>query len=80
VRQQLFGHRLADCAEVSNRIGYVGRVPINDGRDDEVETRRPKLLSLMGAIGDAALLEGADRLREEVALLGFVEACLASAA
>ena len=80
VRQQLVGRRLADRAEVSNRVGYVGRVPIDDGGDDEVETRCPKLLSFMCSVGDAALFEGADRLREEVALLGFVETWLASAA
>jgi MFS family permease len=79
VCQQLVGRRLAGRAEVGDRVGDVGRVPIDDGGDDEVETRRPKLLRFMRTIGDSALLEGADRLREKVALLGFVEASLTSA-
>jgi hypothetical protein len=80
VRQQLVGRRLADRTKVRHRVGYVGRVPINDGGDDEVEPRRPKLLRFMRAVGNAALFGGADRLRKKVALLRFVEACLASAA
>ena len=80
VRQQLVGHVLADRAEVRDRIGDVGRVPVDDRRDDEVKTRGPELLCLVGPIGDAALLERADRLRQEMTLLGLVEARLAAAA
>ena len=79
MRQQFVRHGFADRAEVGDSVGDIGRVPIDDGSDDQVETRRPELLRLMRAVGDAALFERADRLREEVALLGFVEPGLAPA-
>ena len=65
VRQQCVGDALAS-AQVGDGIGDVGGIPVDDGGDDEVEPRSTTLLSFQVAIGDPALVEGADFLREEV--------------
>jgi Resolvase, N terminal domain len=43
-----------------NGVGDVGGVPERDCGDDEVEAGGAKLLRLAAAVGDPALLEGAD--------------------
>ena len=68
---------LADGSQMRHRVGDVGRVPKDDGDDDEVETGRPELLSFVGAIGDSPLLERADRAGQLMALFALVEAGLA---
>jgi hypothetical protein len=80
MRQQLFGRILADRAKVCDRIGNIGRVPVDDRGDDEVQARGSELLRFVRTISDAALLERANGLRQEVALLRLVEACLATPA
>ena len=63
---------------VGDGVGDIGGVPEHDRGDDEVEAGGAKLLRLGAAVGDPALLEGADDLREGVALLAFVEAGVAA--
>lgn len=63
-----------------NGIGHVGRIPIDDCGDDEIEAGCPILLGLMATIDDTPLSECADCLCESVTLLTFVEARLASTA
>ena len=54
-------------------VGDVGGVPEHDRGDDEVEAGGTKLLRLGTAVGNPALFEGADDLREEMTLLALVE-------
>jgi hypothetical protein len=61
-------------------IGQVGRVPVDDRGDHQVQPRRPELLRIVTAIGDATLLECANDLGQGVALLAFVQAGLATLA
>src|ERR1700730_12471344 len=51
-----------------------------DRGDEEVEAGGTKLLRLGTAVGNPALLEGADDLREEMTLLALVEPGLAASA
>ncbi len=80
VRQHMVRHGLTFGAKVRNRVGDVGRIPIGDRGDDEVQPRRAEMLRLVRPVGDAALLESADCADEEVALLGLIEARLAPTA
>ena len=70
--------RLSDRAQMRDGVGDIGGVPEHDRGDDEVETGGAKLLRLGAAVGDPALLEGADDLREGVTLLAFVKAGVAA--
>ncbi len=74
------GCRFSCCAQMGDGIGNVGGIPENDRGDDEVEAGGAKLLRLGAAIGDPALLEGADDLREGMTLLALVEAGMAAPA
>ena len=56
VRQKVVGYDFATGAEVGDGIGNIGRVPIDDGSDDQVESGGTELLGLMCPVGDAALL------------------------
>ena len=69
--QQSGGHGLASAAEVIDGIGQIGRVPVDDGGDHQVQARGAELLRVLASVGDATLLEGADDLGERVALLGY---------
>jgi hypothetical protein len=60
--EQFVGDDFALGTQMGHGIGKIGRVPIDDGRDDEIEARGAELLRFMGAIGNPALLEGADSL------------------
>ena len=75
--QQFSRHGLSLCAHVVDGISQVGRVPIDDGRDHQVEAGGTELLSVLSPVCDAALLEGADHLGQRMALLAFVQASLA---
>src|ERR1700730_8841332 len=55
-------------------------VPEHDRGDEEVEAGGTKLLRLGTAVGNPALFEGADDLREEMTLLALVEPGLAASA
>lgn len=48
VGQEMVGRRLAGGAQVVHGVGEIGRVPPDDGGDDQVEARRPQLLGFMG--------------------------------
>ena len=78
VCEPLVRHDLAGGAEVYDRIGHIGRVPIDDRGDKEVQPRGPVLLRLGAAVRDPSLLERADSLSERVALLAFVQSGLAA--
>jgi hypothetical protein len=78
VDEQRFGHHLACGAQVCHGIGDVGRVPVDDRGDDQVQPRCPVLLRLGAAVCDPTLLEGADDLREEMTLFGLVQAGVAA--
>ena len=67
-------------AHVLDGVGQVGRVPINDGGDHQVQPRHPELLCFLAAVGDAALLERADHLGQGVPLFALVQAGLAALA
>lgn len=41
-------------------VGHIGRIPVHDRGDDEVEAGGAVLLALMAAIDDTALPERAD--------------------
>ena len=72
VGQQRVRDGLALIPQVLDGIGQVGRVPIDDGRDHQVQPRRPELLRLLAAVGDAALLERADDLGRASGLCGVL--------
>ena len=67
-------------AKVLDSIGQVGRVPVHDRGDHQVQPGRPELLRFVAPIGDAALLERADDLGQRVALLALVQTGLATLA
>ena len=64
--------------QMRDSVGDVGRVPVHDRRDHQVQPRGAELLRLLAAVGDSPLLEGADHLGQCVALLAFVQARLAT--
>jgi hypothetical protein len=74
------GHRLVTRTEMGDGVGDVGGVPEHDRGDDEVEAGGTKLLRLGTAVGNPALFEGADDLREEMKLLALVEPGMAASA
>lgn len=61
-------------------VGHIGRVPVDDCRDDEVQSRGAVLLSLVAAIDDPALPERADCVGERMTLFALVEPSLAASA
>ncbi len=63
---------------MGNRIGHIGRIPIDDGRDDEVQPGGSVLLRLMASVDDSALPERAYGLGEGVPLLALVKPSLAT--
>ena len=75
--QQFSRHGLPLCSHVVDGVSQVGRIPIDDGGDHQVEAGGTELLSVLSSVRDAALLEGADHLGQCMALLAFVQACLA---
>ena len=78
VGEQRVRHGLAPGAQVLDSVGEAGRVPVDDGRDHQVQPRGPELLRILAAVGDAPLLERADDLGQCVALLAFVQAGVAA--
>ena len=80
VHEQFIGHVFTCVAEVRHGVGYICRVPIHDGGDDEIEARGAELLRFMGAVRNPTLLEGANRAGQLVPLLAFVEPRLTAAA
>lgn len=62
------------------RVGHIGRVPVHDRGDDEVETGGAVLLGFVATIDDTALPERADGLRKGMTLLAFVQSGLATLA
>jgi hypothetical protein len=62
MRRQIDWHILTGIAEMIDGVGHVGRVPIDDRGDHEVEARRPILLCFMATIDDPALPESVNRL------------------
>jgi hypothetical protein len=77
VGEQFIRHRPPKSSHVVEDVSDIGRVPIYDGRNRQVEAGGAKLLSLLSSVRDAALFEGADHLRQRMALLAFVQAGLA---
>lgn len=53
-------------------VADVGRVPVDDRGDDEVQPGGAVLQGLMGAVDHPALAERADRLRQHMALFALV--------
>jgi hypothetical protein len=80
VRQQRIRHGPALVSQVLDGVGQIGRVPVHDGGDHQVQPGRAELLRLLAAVGDAALLERADDLGQRVPLLALVQAGLAALA
>ncbi len=78
--QQSGRRGLTSAAEVIGGVGQIGRVPIDDGGDHQVQARCAELLRILSSVGDATLLEGADDLGERVALLTLVQTRLAELA
>ena len=73
-------HGFALIAKVLDGIGQIGRVPVYNGGDHQVQTGGAELLRFVPPIGDAALLERANDLGQHVALLALVQAGLATLA
>ena len=46
---------MAFAAQVIDGIGQVRGIPVDDSRDDQVETGRPELLRVRTAVNDAPL-------------------------
>ena len=67
------GGRLSYRTQVGHAISNIGGIPEDDRGDDEVEPRGAKLLGLDAAIGDPALLDGADDLHKGMTLFALVE-------
>ncbi len=80
VFEQLIRHRPTLVTQVLHGIGQVGRVQKDNDRDHQVQPRRPELLRVLAAVGNAALLEGADHLGQGVALLALAQPGLAALA
>ena len=78
--EQLGRDGMAQVAKVVDGIGQVGRIPVDDGRNRQVEPGGAELLRVGATISDAPLLEGADDLREETTLLALVEPGMAASA
>jgi hypothetical protein len=76
--EKLVGHGFALVAQVLDGIGQIGRVPVNDRGDHQVQTGGAELLCFVAAIGDAALDERAADVGQHVALLALVQAGLAT--
>jgi len=72
--KQFGGDSVVFAAQVIDGIGQVSGIPVDDSRDDQVETGSPELLRVRTAVSDAPLLERADHLGEGVALLALVQA------
>lgn len=70
--QQIVPNGFAGRPEMRNGVGHVGRVPVDDRRDHEVQAGCPILLGLMTAIDDPPLAEGIDGLRQSMALFALV--------
>jgi hypothetical protein len=77
VLEQAIRNHLPGRAQMCYRVRHIGRVPIYDRGDDKVETRGAELLSFGAAVGDPPLLERADHLGENVALLALVQSSMA---
>jgi hypothetical protein len=75
--EQFGRDNVALAAQVIDGIGQVCGIPVDDGRDDQVEAGSPELLRVRTAVSDAALLERADYLGEGVALLALVQSGMA---
>ena len=75
----IVGRRFFGRAQMCD-VGDVGAVPERESGDDKVEAGGAKLLRLAAAVGDPALLEGADDLRQGMTLLTLVEARVAAPA
>ena len=74
------GSRFCCRAQVGHSIVDVGGIPEQDRGDDEVKPGGTKLLRLGAAVGDPALLESADDLRERMTLLALVKSGMAAPA
>ena len=72
VDQQRVIHTLPGT-QMRHGVGDVGRIPGDDGGDHEVQPRSAELLRLGIALGDSALVEGANFLSQEVPLLTLVQ-------
>jgi len=57
--------------QVIDRVGNIGRIPVDDGSYDEVQAGCPELLGIQPAVSDPPLLERPDHLRKGVALLAL---------
>jgi hypothetical protein len=62
VGEQFGGDLTPMLPKVVDGLGQVGRVPIDDGGNHQVQARSPELLGVWTAIGNASLLERADHL------------------
>ncbi len=60
-------------AQMRDGVGDVARIPGDDGGDHEVQPRSAELLRLGTALGDPALVEGANFLSQEVPLLTLIQ-------
>jgi len=76
VGEQFIGDVVTAGTQIRDSVRNIGRVPIDDCCDYEVKPGCSKLLGLVGAVNNPALLEGANGLRKLMALFTFVKACL----
>ena len=75
--EQFGGDSVMFAVQMIDGIGQVRGIPVDDSRDDQVETGGPELLCVRTAVSDAPLLECADHLGEGVALLALIQAGVA---
>jgi transposase-like protein len=58
VGEQFIRHRAPQSSHVVEDVSHIGRVPIHDGRNRQVEAGCAKLLSVLSPVRDTTLFEG----------------------
>ena len=77
--QQAIGQLFALGPQLGHGAAQVDGVPEDDGRDRQIQARRPVALVFEGAVPDLALAMEKQRAGQRVAGLAFIEAGVAPA-
>lgn len=80
IGEPYIGRRVSDRAKMGDGVGSVGGIPEHDRSADEVKAGGAKLLRLGAGIGNPALFEHAEDLRERMTLTALVAPGVASPA
>jgi hypothetical protein len=74
--QQLVRDMAASLTQRGDRSLEIGRVPQNDGGDEQIQPACPVLLALVGAVAEAAETVEEQRFGKRIALLALVQTVL----